>query len=326
MITEIMNRNAKRVLLQLPEGLRRFASRLSRLVEENTDALAMVSIDPCHGACDLPVSQAKMLKVDLIVHFGHSPHTTIDDVPILYLEVPSKTDVLKTVEKTIPFLKGYKKIGLATTVQHIADLQRVKRFLERKGMQPIIGTKKGHIKYDGQILGCNYSTMQEIDDLVDVFLLVGSAFHALGAAITLKSPVILAEPYQGKILDMRGKKRDELKRRWARISKARETTDFGIIVSTKTGQLRFDDAIKVKKLLDKSGRNGTLLISSEVSPETLRDFSEFKAYVNTACPRIAIDDKYRFKDPVLSIEDVEIMVGLKKWTTYVDGIHPEEGT
>lgn len=323
---EIRNRNAERVLLQFPEGLRRFASRLSRLVEENTDALAMVSIDPCHGACDLPVCQAKMLGVDLIVHFGHSPYITIDEPPILYLEAASKIDVLKTVERAVPFLKGYTKIGLATTVQHIDELQQVKEFLERRGMQPIIGTKKGQIKYDGQILGCNYSAMQEIDDQVDAFLLVGSMFHALGATLTLRSPVILVDPYQDKTVDMNGKKRDELKRRWARISKARKITDFGIIVSTKTGQLRLDDAIRVKELLGKSGKSGILLISSEVSPETLKDFPEIKAYVNTACPRISIDDIDRFNNPVLSIEDVEILVGLKKWSSYVNGIYSEEGT
>ena len=326
MIAKIKRAKAKRVLLQFPDGLRKFAFRICRLVEDNTEALPMVSIDPCYGACDLPTYQGKKLGVELIVHFGHTPYGMLEEIPIVYLETTSKIDVLKTVKKALPFLKGKKKIGLATTVQHIAELQRVRKLLESEGIQSIIGRKKGQIKYDGQILGCNYSAMQQIDDAVDAFLLVGSMFHALGAAITLRKNVILADPYQDKVVDLRERKRDELKRRWARISEAREITEFGIIVSIKTGQLRFDEAVKIKDLLERSGRRGTLLISSEVLPETLKDFPEFGAYINTACPRLSMDDAYRFRSPVLSVDDVEILLGLKKWTSYVDGIYPEERT
>jgi len=74
LIAEIRKIRAKRVLLQFPEGLRRLASRICRLIEDNTDALPMVSIDPCYGACDLPTHQGERLGVELIVHFGHSPH------------------------------------------------------------------------------------------------------------------------------------------------------------------------------------------------------------------------------------------------------------
>ncbi len=326
MIVEITKRKVRRVLLQFPEGLKTVASRTSKLIEDKTRALAIVSMDPCYGACDLPIDQAKMLEVDLIVHFGHTPYTTEEDIPILYLEVPSNIDILKTIKKTLRFLKGHRKIGLATTVQHIPSLQIVERFLEEEGLSPIIGKKRGKIKYDGQILGCDYSTMQEIDDSVDIFLLIGSMFHALGATLALSTNVILADPYQNRIIDMRERKRTELKRRWARILKAREITDFGIIVSSKTGQVRLDEGIRIKRLLEDSNKRGTLLVSSEVSPKTLENFTNFKAYVNTACPRITIDDAQQFRRTILSIEDVEIMMGKKKWVSHVDKIYPKDRT
>lgn len=326
MITEITKRRVKRVLLQFPEGLRTAASRTSKLIEENTEALAIVSMDPCYGACDLPIYQAKRLEVDLIIHFGHTPYTIEEDIPILYLEVPSNVDILKTIRKALRSLKGHQKIGLATTVQHVPSLQSVERFLEEKGLSPIIGKKRGKIKYDGQILGCDYSTMQDIDESVDIFLLIGSMFHALGAALALSSNIILADPYQNRIIDMREKKRTELKRRWARILKAREITDFGIIVSSKTGQFRLDEGIRIKRLLEDSNKRGTLLVSSEVSPKILENFTNFKAYVNTACPRITIDDAQQFRRTILSIEDVEIMMGKKKWVSHVDKIYPKDQT
>jgi 2-(3-amino-3-carboxypropyl)histidine synthase len=325
LILEIKERKAKRVLLQFPEGLRTASSRISRLIEENTDALVIVSMDPCYGACDLPIDQAKRLHVDLIVHFGHTPFTE-EDIPILYLEVPSNLDILDTVKKALRYLKGHKRIGLATTIQHIPNLKTVERYLEKKGLSPKIGKKKGKMKYDGQILGCDYSMMQEIDDSVDIFLLIGSMFHALGAALILSSNVILVDPYQNRIIDMKEKKKNELKRRWARISKARKITDFGIIVSSKTGQFKLDEGIRIKKMLEDSNKKGTLLISSEVSPKILENFTNFKAYVNTACPRITLDDAQQYRRTILSIEDTEIMLGKKKWVSHVDKIYPEDRT
>ena len=324
MIKEIKRRNARSILLQFPEGLRGHASRISQLVENSTDAMSMVSVDPCYGACDLPIVQAKSLGIDLIVHFGHTPYKGREEIPVLYVETPSRMETIETVRKALPFLTGNERIGLATTIQHVADLKKIETLLKERGMQPIVGKKRGKIKHDGQILGCDYSTMQEIDDLVDIFLLVGSMFHALGAALALRSNVVLVDPYQERIVDMREKKKTLLKRKWASISKAKRANDFGIIVGTKTGQLQLEKAIEIKKRLESVEKRATLLIASEVVPEDLQYFGEFGAYVNTACPRISIDDADRFKNPVISVEDFEIMIGSEEWDSYVDRIYPEK--
>ncbi|MEM2935699.1 MAG: diphthamide biosynthesis enzyme Dph2, partial [Candidatus Bathyarchaeia archaeon] len=59
---EIISRGAKRVLLQLPEGLKAEGPRLAAMVE-GTGALAIVSADPCYGACDLAILDAETLGV-----------------------------------------------------------------------------------------------------------------------------------------------------------------------------------------------------------------------------------------------------------------------
>ncbi len=68
---EITKLGAKRVLLQLPEGLKPEAPRIARIVEK-AGALPIISADPCYGACDIAVAEAESLGVDLIVHFGHA--------------------------------------------------------------------------------------------------------------------------------------------------------------------------------------------------------------------------------------------------------------
>ena len=42
----------------------------------------------------------------------------------------------------------------------------------------------------------------------------------------------------------------------------------------------------------------------------------FDAYVNTACPRLALDDQSRFPVPLLSPAEFEIALGLRKWEDY----------
>ena len=68
---EITKLGAKRVLLQLPEGLKPEGPRLAKIIEK-CGALPIISADPCYGACDVAVNEAESLGVDLVVHFGHS--------------------------------------------------------------------------------------------------------------------------------------------------------------------------------------------------------------------------------------------------------------
>ena len=77
---EITKLGAKRVLLQMPEGLKPEAPKLAKIIEKG-GALAIISADPCYGACDIAVSEAEGLGVDLIVHFGHAKMVKHEPVP-----------------------------------------------------------------------------------------------------------------------------------------------------------------------------------------------------------------------------------------------------
>ena len=104
---EIRKRKAKRVLIQLPEGLKPYGSYLASIAEK-TGALAIVSADPCYGACDLAISEADSLDADLIVHYGHSK--LIEGkrkINTIYIEAKAKSNVKNTVKKALPLLKVY---------------------------------------------------------------------------------------------------------------------------------------------------------------------------------------------------------------------------
>ena len=83
-IGEIRKRNAGVVGLQFPEGLKMMAVELAEQIESETGATAVISADPCFGACD--VSDRKMRDmVDLIVHYGHTPLPLDYEVPVIFI-------------------------------------------------------------------------------------------------------------------------------------------------------------------------------------------------------------------------------------------------
>ena len=101
--------------------------------------------------------------------------------------------------------------------------------------------------------------------------------------------------------------------RWGNISEAKEAKSFGILISLKNGQMKLTEAIFIKEKLEKYGLIATLLSLSEVTPSALMQFPGIDAFVNTACPRLSLDDAPHFVKPLLSINETLVMLGEMKW-------------
>jgi len=61
----------KRVLIQLPDGLKPKADAIKREIENKTKAECLIWMGSCFGACDVPF-HAQDAGVDFIVQWGHS--------------------------------------------------------------------------------------------------------------------------------------------------------------------------------------------------------------------------------------------------------------
>ena len=72
-VKEIKKNNAKKVLIQLPEGLKPYATQISDTLtkELKNKTQFFIWLDSCYGACDIPIETEK-LGIDLIIQFGHS--------------------------------------------------------------------------------------------------------------------------------------------------------------------------------------------------------------------------------------------------------------
>ncbi|HLC46635.1 MAG TPA: diphthamide synthesis protein [Candidatus Nanoarchaeia archaeon] len=70
-IAEIKAKKAKRVLLQLPDGLKPKAREIVDEIERQTRAEALIWLTSCYGACDLPQG-LETLRIDLLIQYGHN--------------------------------------------------------------------------------------------------------------------------------------------------------------------------------------------------------------------------------------------------------------
>ncbi len=316
--TEINRLGAKRVLLQMPQGLKPHATQIAQTIQA-TGALPIVSIDPCYGACDLAVCDAETLGADLIIHFGHSKMMSHKAVPVLYVEVQSNLPFDGAVLQALVLLSGYTKIGLATSVQHIQALDKAKALLEKAEKTVFVGDA-GQVAYAGQVTGCNYSNVTTVQSEVEAFVFVGGGlFHPLGIALSTRKPTIIADPYDNRAFLVNEEAQKILRQRFASIQEAKGAQVIGVLVGLKPGQGHIDAAIKVKAQAEKNGKVAFVLAGREITPETILEFPTIDAYVNTACPRISFDASGKFSKPVLTVKEFRVVCGEVSWENLVSG-------
>ena len=309
---EIMKLGAKRVLIQFPEGLKPEAPRIAKAIEK-FGVSAIISADPCYGACDLATAEAESLGVDLIVHYGHSKLVKYERVPTVYVEARATLNVNSAIEKALPMLEKWHKIGLTTTVQHVQTLDEVREILTRAGKTVIIGDTR-RLTYPGQVIGCDYSNAISIAKDVEAFLFVGGGqFHALGVALSTSKPTIVADPYDNAAFSIDKETEKIFKQRWASIEEAKKAKTVAVLIGLKPGQKRIEEALKVREKLEENGKSVYLFALKEITPEVFMEFPTVEAFVNTACPRLSLDDATRFKRPVLMINEALVAVGKLSW-------------
>lgn len=67
-VKEIKKSKAKKVLIQLPDGLKPQATKIVDEIEKATKAKCFIWLNSCYGACDTP----NVKDFDLLIQFGHS--------------------------------------------------------------------------------------------------------------------------------------------------------------------------------------------------------------------------------------------------------------
>ena len=130
-------------------------------------------------------------------------------------------------------------------------------------------------------------------------------FHSVSVSLEVGKPVYQANPITGIVSELNEKiiKKYKILRKNT-IAKAKSAKVYGILVCTKPGQYNLKLAETIKKKLESRGKRAYIFMFETLSPESLLDFQNIEAWVNTACPRIAIDDIERFDRPVINPGDL----------------------
>lgn len=66
-VKEIRKQKARKVCIQLPDGLKPRATEIASYLEEETKAEIIIWAGSCFGSCDIPNVEA-----DLLIQWGHS--------------------------------------------------------------------------------------------------------------------------------------------------------------------------------------------------------------------------------------------------------------
>ena len=337
------------IALQIPEGLKMQALEMMDTIETETSAKVVLAADPCYGACDLVHDKMKLMGVELVAHMGHSQMNIDSGMPTQFIDVTYDGDPELT--PVIPFLDAHKAIAekrLAdqATPEHMSEEEAKERFLDAVGrMAPLTGTKLGlvgsiqhlhllpdfhdrlekagydvtipiggaRLSFPGQVLGCNYSGD---DDSIGHYLFLGSGdFHPIGLVLHTGKPLAMLDPYTGDAEEMSLERIERiLRQRSGLIMASGDAQRFGILIGEKPGQMRRTLALRMKRMLEKHGKKGYLLALEHIGPDLI-DFYPVDAFVNTACPQIAIDDAVRYRKPLITPFELEVALGEKKWET-----------
>jgi len=313
-ISEIKRIKARVVALQVPEGLKKRAYQLAEDIENKAGVEVLVVAEPCFGACDVPGSLFE--TVDAIVNVGHSPIPALRfNKPVIFVPAKSRIPVTDQLKKAVGLLQ--EPVGVLATSPHLQDLDEVLEVLESMGIKAKVGEGDSRISHPGEVLGCNFTAASSIAKEVNSFLLIGSGtFHGLGVHLSTGKKVVVLDPNLEEPRELDQMKDKVLRQRSAVIEKAQNARVFGIIVGEKVGQQRMRRAKELRKLLRWKKRNAALILMDKFDPEKLRSLG-FDAYVSTACPRIAIDDYAMYDKPLLTPQELEIVLGVRKWENYV---------
>ncbi|KAK9412689.1 diphthamide biosynthesis protein 1 [Crotalus adamanteus] len=166
-VWRVRQAQAKRVALQMPEGLLMFACTLADIVERFTGAEAVVMGDVTYGACCVDDFTARALGADFLVHYGHSCLIPIDPtqgLKMLYVFVDIKIDTAHLVQTLRFNFPPGAQLALVSTIQFASALQAASRELQPDYR---VWTPQCKPLSPGELLGCTSPRLaQETDAIV----------------------------------------------------------------------------------------------------------------------------------------------------------------
>ncbi|HEV8049842.1 MAG TPA: diphthamide biosynthesis enzyme Dph2 [Thermoplasmata archaeon] len=298
----------KKLALQVPAGLVRNAHDLAGQLREAVGVPVVVASRACFGACDFP-SPSETPGVDGLVVLGHAPIPNVPlDRPTYFVEMREPGGNPEALAGRAEAAGVPRRLGLVASVQHLDLVPPFVAALERRGYVVRQGTGDRRLQYPAQALGCNYTSAEAVEGDVDAFLFLGTGrFHPLGLAFAVTKPVWSLDPLRDEVeppIDRSAL----VRKRQLLVATCRNARRWGILVSTFAGQNRTATALALQSRARARGFDAELFVGDRIDPRDLLG-RDVDAYVNTACPRIALDDSDLYPKPVLTVPEFRMAIG-----------------
>lgn len=186
---------------------------------------------------------------------------------ILFIESKRKfKDIDTSILNNLPKSKN---IDLFYTIQYKELAEKIARNLGKR------------VKSIKQVLGCS-----KISSKNTILLISDGKFHASQLANFSEKEVYVFNGF--KLNKIPASEIDlYLARKKAKTSKFFLSDEIGILVSTKQGQNRLKQALKLKNNIPQ-GKKAYIFISDNISIQELENFS-LPIYINTSCPGLEND-------------------------------------
>ncbi|XP_056362447.1 2-(3-amino-3-carboxypropyl)histidine synthase subunit 1 [Oenanthe melanoleuca] len=311
-IWRIRQAQARKVALQMPEGLLMFACTIADIIERFTDAEAVVMGDVTYGACCVDDYTARALGADFLVHYGHSCLIPIDStqgLKMLYVFVDIKIDASHFLE-TIRFnFAAGTSLALVSTIQFVSTVQAVSQELRSQYKVCVPQCKP---LSPGEILGCTSPRLAQDTDAI-VYLGDGR-FHL--ESIMIANPGIPAyryDPYS-KVFSQEHYSHERMHRaRQDAIRTATSARCWGLILGTLGRQGSPSILQHLELRLRALGRPYVRVLLSEIFPSKLKLFPGVDVWVQVACPRLSIDWGEAFSKPLLTPYEAAVALQDIEW-------------
>jgi 2-(3-amino-3-carboxypropyl)histidine synthase len=298
----------RKIALQVPDGLVRNAHDLASTISGAAGCPVVVVARPCFGACDFP-SPEDVPGADALIVFGHAPIPNVPRKRVTYfVEMRDPKGEVEALAEIVHAAGLPARLGIVASVQHLDLLPGLTEALGRRGHAVKIGRGDRRLAYAGQALGCNYTTAEAIQSEVDAFLFLGTGwFHPLGLALAVPQPVWSLDPLQAT-LEPPIDRAALIRRRQLKVAACFRARRFGILVSSFAGQDRSPTALALQRRARDRGREAEIFVFDRLDARDLvgRDVD---AFVNTACPRIALDDSDLYDRPMLTPPEFLMVLG-----------------
>ncbi|KAI1640879.1 diphthamide biosynthesis protein 1 [Biscogniauxia mediterranea] len=322
-IHRIRSSGAKRVALQMPEGLLLFATTISDILCQFCPGIeTLIMGDVTYGACCIDDYTARALGCDLLVHYAHSCLIPVDvtKIKVLYVFVDISIDTSHLLASLERNFAPPKTLAIVGTIQFNATIHGVRPTLEKAGFKVIIPQIAPLSK--GEILGCTSPRLPDSEN-VDLILYLGDGrFHL--ESIMIHNPAIPAyryDPYSRKLTrETYGHEEMQTVRRDA-ITTAKRARKWGLILGSLGRQGNPHTMRLIEDKLKHMGIPWVNLLLSEIFPGKLAMMSDVECWVQVACPRLSIDWGYAFPRPLLT--PYEALVALNEredWSS--TGVYP----